>query len=142
MNYYSPATRYRESSVNTASPMKMVVLLYEAAIRHLKQSAEHIRNRNLEGKRESLDRAMAIVQQLHSSLDMEKGGKIAAELDRLYTYITGRMLEGSAKLETGPLYEAVRLLTNLNSAWEQLAAGEAAKVPSPAAPPASGAIKA
>jgi flagellar protein FliS len=139
VSYPASASRYYESSVNTASPIQLVVMLYQGAIRQLKQAAEHIERRNLEGKRISIDKAMAIVQQLHGSLDMEKGGQIAADLDRLYAYVTTRILEGSASLNVRPIEEAASVLITLSSAWEQLSSSEA-----PASEPVRqlGAIKA
>jgi flagellar protein FliS len=110
--------------VTTASPVKLVAMLYDGAIRNLGQAVLHLRNRNLAGKRDAVDKALAIVHQLHGSLDMEKGGEIAVELDRLYAYVISRILEGSAKLDPRPLEEAARLLTTLNSAWEEVAAAE------------------
>lgn len=125
MSYPATASRYYESSVNTASPIQLVVLLYQGAIRQLKQAAEHIECRNLEGKRVAIDKAMAIVQQLHGSLDMEKGGQIATDLDRLYTYVTSRILEGSTTLDVRSIEEAARILITLSSAWEQLSSSDA-----------------
>ena len=128
------AGRYFESSVNTSSPTKLVVLLYEGAIRFIRQAVTDIEEKNYQGKRVSVDRAMAIVQQLHGSLDMVRGGAIAADLDRLYNYVTSRILEGSANLDTRPLSEAVRILTALNSAWTQIASRD---LPQDALQPAS-----
>ena len=115
------SNRYFETSVTTSSPEQLVVLLYEAAIRHLKQAITNIEDKDLNGKRQSVDRAMAIVQHLQSTLDMERGGQISLELDRLYTYVVFRILDGSAKLTVGPLEEAVKLLSSLLEAWREVA---------------------
>jgi flagellar secretion chaperone FliS len=121
MNTYSnrPHT-YQEIAVSTASPAKLVVMLYEGSIRFLRQSVNAIQSKDLQRKRESIDRAVAIIHHLQGTLDMEKGRNVAADLDRLYTYITSRILEGSGKLEVAPLEEAIKLLTVLLSGWEGL----------------------
>jgi flagellar protein FliS len=124
-------TRYYESQVTTSSPEKLVVMLYEAAIRSLTQSISHVENGNPNGKRDSVDKALAIIQQLQTTLDMEKGGHIAAQLERLYGYITSRILDGSANLDKRPLEEAVRLLTTLHSAWATVASAEFRTTPEP-----------
>ena len=122
MNYGALGSRnYYETSVTTSSPEQLVVMLYEGAIRHLKQAATDIEKKDLQGKRQSVDRAMAIVQHLQGTLDMERGGQISVELDRIYTYVTSCILDGSIKLKTAPLEEAVKLLTTLLGSWIEVA---------------------
>lgn len=119
--YEYRSTAYRDVAVQTSSPTKLVIMLYEGSIRFLRESIAAIETKDLERKRQSVDRAVAIVQHLHDTLDMERGQEVAANLDRLYTYITGRILDGSSKLQTAPLEEAIKLLNTLLTAWEELA---------------------
>ena len=122
--YNNRSNVYREVAVQTASPTKLVAMLYEGAIRFLRESAEAIESRDLDRKRQSIDRAMAIVQHLHDTLDMARGREVAGSLDRLYSYISMRILEGSTKLETAPLEEAIKLLKVLHAGWEEVAKQE------------------
>ena len=115
---------YKEISINTASPAKLVVMLYEGAIRFLRQAETHIGNKDFAQKSHSVDRAVAIIQHLQGTLDLDKGGKVAFDLDRLYTYITSRIFEGSAKLDLKAFEEAIQLLTTLLSGWEEIARKE------------------
>jgi flagellar protein FliS len=85
--------RYLETSVITATPEQLVVMLYEGAIRYSKQAIVQIENRDLQGKRVSVDRALGIVQQLQTSLDMKRGGELAVDLRRLYQYIGSKILQ-------------------------------------------------
>lgn len=121
-NYGSSA--YKTISVNTASPTKLVVMLYQGAIRFLRQAQEDIRTRDFAQKSQSVDRAVAIIQHLQGTLDMDKGGKISLDLDRLYTYVSSRIFEGSAKLDLKAFEEAIQLLTTLLSGWEEIARKE------------------
>jgi flagellar secretion chaperone FliS len=122
--YNNRSNAYREVAVQTSSPAKLVVMLYEGAIQFLRESVTAIASKDLNRKRHSIDRAVAIVQHLQSTLDMDRGLEVAANLSRLYSYITTRILEGSAKLETGPLEEAIKLLDILLAGWEELAKKE------------------
>lgn len=115
---------YREVAVQTSSPSKLVVMLYEGAIRFLRESVVAIESRDLNVKRQSIDRAVAVVQHLQSTLDMDRGGEVAVDLARLYDYINSRILEGSSKLETAPLEEAIKLLKVLLVGWEEVAERE------------------
>jgi flagellar protein FliS len=107
-------------AVNTASPTKLVVMLYEGSIRFLRQSVTAIQKKDLAGKRQSIDRAVAVIQHLQGTLDMDKGRQVAADLDRLYSYIQSRIVEGSTKLQVAPIEEAIKLLTVLLSGWEEV----------------------
>jgi flagellar protein FliS len=118
--YNNRSNIYREVSVQTSSPTKLVIMLYEGAIRFLRESVAAIESKDLDRKRQSIDRAVAIVQHLHDTLDTDRGGPIAVDLDRLYSYITSRILEGSGKLETAPLKEAIKLLNVLLAGWEEI----------------------
>jgi flagellar protein FliS len=115
---------YRDVAVQTSSPTALVVMLYEGAIRFLQESVTAINSQDLPAKRQSIDRAVAVVQHLHDTLDMERGGEVAADLNRLYSYITTCVLNGSAKLETAPLEEAIKLLKVLLAGWEEVAGRE------------------
>lgn len=125
MNYYSNRPNaYQQVAVQTSSPAKLVVMLYEGAIRFLRQSVEAIQAKDLDRKRQSIDRAVAILQHLHETLDRDKGGQIAADLDRLYRYAISRVLDGSSKLDVAPLEEVTKLLTTLLSGWNEVVTKE------------------
>ena len=117
---YKRPNTYQEIAVQTSSPTKLVVMLYEGAIRFLRQSITAIQSKDLDQKRHSVDRAVAVIQHLQGTLDMDRGGAVAAELDKLYTYINSKIIEGSSKLQTAPIEEAIKLLTVLLSGWEEV----------------------
>lgn len=121
--YYSNnrSNVYQQTSVNTSSPTQLVVMLYEGAIRFVRQSIEDANRKDFAAKSQSVDRAVAIIQHLQGTLDMEKGGAISVELDKLYTYMTSRIFEGSAKLDVAILEEVIQLLTTLLSGWQEIA---------------------
>ena len=115
-------TRARCSLV-TSGP-KLVVMLYEGAIRFLSRAADDIRNRDLVSKAQSVNRAMAIIQHLQLTLDSQKSRDMAQELDRIYSYTISRVLEGSTKLNVSAIEEAINVLSNLLPAWEEIAKRE------------------
>lgn len=117
----SPSNVYQQMEVASANSLKLVVLLYEGAIRFLAEAKRSIESRDLSGKAQAIDRTFAILGELQSTLKVEEGGEIAATLDRLYVYMMERVLEASLKLEVAPLDEVIKLLRVLNSAWTELA---------------------
>jgi flagellar protein FliS len=124
---------YKETSVVTASPTKLVVMLYEGAIRFMTRAAKDIRERDLVSKSESTSRALAIVQHLRLTLDIDKGQQVARELDSLYAYVISKILEGSIKLDALAIDEAIKVLSNLLPAWEEIAKKDQEQYVPPAA---------
>jgi flagellar protein FliS len=115
---------YKEISIQTASPTKLVVMLYQGALRFLRDALDDIQRQDYVRKRQSIDRAAAIIHYLQATLDTEKGKDIAHELNRLYTYMTMRVYEGSSRLDCAPIEEVIKLLETLLSGWEQIAVND------------------
>ena len=108
------------NSLNQTTPEELVLLLYDGAIQALNRAVDEIEQGDLPGKRQSINRAIAIVQHLQSTLDVRHGSEIARGLDSLYNHVLSRILKGSTQLQVEPLREAAGLLTNLFASWELL----------------------
>lgn len=117
----NPYSQYKQMQVATTDPVRLIVMLYDGAIRSLKSGIEKTEQKDFEGKGRDLMRAYDIVFELLTVLDYEKGGEIAANLAALYNYILKRILEANAKMDTEIMQEAIRHLETLNDAWRTLA---------------------
>ncbi len=121
MNAYASASRgYRESSVLTASPGRLVVMLYDGAHRFLVQAAAALRAGDMPRAGDRMGRAEAIVDQLLSTLDMS-AGEVAERLEALYVFSKRTLLE--ARLEKSPekVEQVDAILTDLREAWAEIA---------------------
>lgn len=125
---YNQAHRYREVEIKTATPTEIVVLLYDAAIAGLQKAQEHLAARDIASRVRCLNRVISILTELQASLNFEAGGEIAPSLERLYRYMKNRIFQANLRQEAAPLKELVRLLSNLRSAWAEVAQAEARKV--------------
>jgi flagellar secretion chaperone FliS len=122
------AQAYIQTQIQSRSPLELVVMLYDGALRFLQQTTDAMQRGDLVAKRDSLSRAMAIVAELHGMLDLEQGGEVAASLDSLYTYMMERLTAANLKRDPAPVAEVMRLMTGLRDAWSQVA-----QAPPPAA---------
>jgi flagellar secretion chaperone FliS len=84
---------YRRTEAQSATPMQLVVMLYDGALRFLTEAKGAQAVGELPRRSHALRKADAIVAECHSRLDLERGGELAAELDRLYSYISARLLD-------------------------------------------------
>lgn len=113
---------YRETAVMTASPIQLVVMLYDGANRFLKQAiAAHEHDQPLKASA-PLGRAQAIVEELFATLDVERGGDIASRLGGIYVFCLSEMADARMEAKPDRLHEVVRLLSELRDSWSQVAA--------------------
>ncbi len=92
-------------------------MLYDGALRFAAEAREAMVRRDIRKRAEAISRTMAIVSELHSTLDMDAGGQVAAELDRLYGFVRDRLLDATVRQDLLALDEAVNVLQTLRDGW-------------------------
>jgi flagellar secretion chaperone FliS len=120
------AQTYIQTQVNSRSPLELVVMLYEGLIRFTTEARGAIERRDLAAKRTAMSRALAVLSELQSTLNMNDGGDLARSLDGLYSYMNARMLDASMQNDVAPLDETLKLAGTLREAWIEIAARDAA----------------
>ena len=116
------ALAYRTVDAQSRSPIELVVMLYDGAIRFLGDAREAHERNDHRGRATGVSKAMAIVGELRSTLNVEEGSNLALELDRLYDYMFGRLLEVTTKRDLSGLEEVQRLLITVREGWVQVSA--------------------
>ena len=124
MNPYASPQAYRESTVLTASPEQLVVMLYDGAGRFLRQAEAALGEGAVEHAHDRMNRGEAIVDELLATLDMDQG-QIAERLQAIYVYCKRCLIEARLERDASKVRLVVRLLTELREAWAQVAAGVA-----------------
>jgi flagellar protein FliS len=119
--YNKGAQAYLQTQVQSRTPVELVVMLYDGAIKFLGQARDAMAARDMKARRDAMSRGLAIVQELQNMLNMEAGGEVAERLDALYTYILGRCYEANQQRDPAGLDEAIKLLTPLRDAWADVA---------------------
>ena len=114
-------TTYRQTQVQSRTPLELVVMLYDGALTFLHQAREAIERGDIAARRDASSRAIAIISELQSTLNMEQGGEIAQRLDDLYVYVNGRIIAAAAENGVGPIDDATRVLTVLRESWVAIA---------------------
>lgn len=126
---------YRQTEAQASSPLELVVMLYDGILRFTAEARQAIERGDIVARRTAVDRALAIIIHLQSTLDLEQGGALAAELHRLYDYVSTRLIDASMQNATGPLDDARKVLQSLREGWQ--GAARASK-PAPAVMPGAG----
>ena len=116
------AQNYFRTQVESASPMELVVMLYDGAIRFLQEARDANERKDPWARARSASKAIAIVDHLQNTLNVEEGQAVARELDRIYDYMMTRLLDVTIKRDPSGLEEVQRLLTTVREGWAQASA--------------------
>ena len=112
---------YKINQISTASSEKLVIMLYEGAIRFLNIAMEkNTGPENYDIVNTNIIRTQDIIAELMLSLDQKKGGKLASNLMSLYIYFKKRLLEANVKKDNKIIQEIINHLENLKSSWKQI----------------------
>jgi flagellar protein FliS len=112
---------YRKVEAQSRSPLELVVMLYDGALASLTEARSAAAHGDARRQSVAVSKALAIVCSLQETLNLSEGGSVAAELDRLYTYASRRLLDVTVKKDVAALVEVHKLLTCLRSAWHEIA---------------------
>ncbi len=109
-----------ESETGFANPHRLVQMLMEGALDKVATAKGCIERNDLGGKSRQISWAMSIISGLRTSLDMEAGGPIAANLDDLYEYMTRRLIDASTQNDPAALDEVSSLMLEIKGAWDAM----------------------
>jgi flagellar protein FliS len=120
----NPYSQYKQTEINTANQGKLIVMLYDGAIRFLNTALENLPTKKYDIVNNNIIRAQDIITELMLSLNVEAGGQIAQNLFSLYVYFKKRLIESNIKKEPDGINEVLKHLKELRSAWDQIASKE------------------
>ena len=127
MGYQNAYTAYQKNNVSTASQGRLVVLLYEGAIKNLNgalklfNADDKIEAKDMEQFGIFIQKTQAIITELQVSLDMEKGGEIAKNLMSLYVYFNEQLMSVIISHEKSKVQEVLKMVSDLAESWRTIA---------------------
>ncbi len=113
--------KYQLQQIMTASPARLVAMLYDKAISCLNDAIRAIEAGDIEARWKANTRAREVITHLLSTLDMEKGADIAKNLSQLYRFMLKHLLDVDIKNNPVPAREVIRLLEPLRKSWHIIA---------------------
>lgn len=114
------AKAYLKTQVNTVSPGKLLILLYDAAIKFLNQSKEKMVEKDYAAKGILISKAIDVISELDESLNAQKGGQIAENLHGLYFYCNTRLLQANMSMDPKIIDEVLNILESIKSAFLEI----------------------
>ena len=123
--YGKMLAQYQRTKVETAGKLELVIMCYEKTLQALHEAKAFIEAKEYEKKAHKLQLALDIIHGLQTSLNFEKGGQIAKNLDSIYSYVTRRLLQGDTQKDISVYDECIHLLSELKEAWDKIGNGQA-----------------
>jgi flagellar secretion chaperone FliS len=115
--YARISREYQKNAVNGASPLQLVIMLYDGALKYLDAAmAQGERDK----QNSNLQKAQKIVMELMACLDMKGGGEIAKNLLSLYSYVLNELVMANLNDDPDAIDRSKVVLTNLRESWRQI----------------------
>lgn len=109
-----------QTGVTEATPHRLIQMLLDGALGKIAQAKGAMLRKQIAEKGNNITSACSIVLGLRSSLDLEAGGDLAANLDRLYDYMCRRLMDAHVQNDAAALDEVTSLLREIKSGWDAL----------------------
>jgi flagellar protein FliS len=115
-----PSDIYQRTAIETAEPLNLIVLCYDAAICDLKEARELHERREMNEAYRKIRHAQDIITELLVGLDYERGGNIAVNLNRLYNFILRQLIGVNSREDTSTYGHLIKILSELKDGWETI----------------------
>lgn len=109
---------YQRTQVESANPAKLILMLYDGAIRYLYRAVGLLGSGDREGFSTDVVRAQKIVTELMAALDPSKNPEIVGNLERIYEYMVRQLAFALVRADATPATEVIKLLENLREGWQ------------------------
>ena len=120
-NATAAAARYRGIQVKTCSPIQLLVMMYDGAIRFTFEAETAMSQNDRARAGERIGRAHAVIEELAATLEPEKAPELAENLLAIYAFAMRRLIEANLQQDRAKLNEVVAALTPLREAYATLA---------------------
>ena len=108
------------ATVETASPHKLISMLLDGSLGAMAKAKGAIERNSIEERTRHLNKASEIVVGLRGSLDLEKGGELAANLDALYDYMLRTIMQANSQNSSAKVQEVMDLMLSIKQGWSEM----------------------
>ena len=122
MANYNQLNAYKETSIKTASSSKIVLMLYDEALKQMDLAVDQMENepKNFDSINAAIIKSQEVITELMVSLDFDKGGEIAKNLFSLYMYFNKELMDANVKKNPQPVKNVRRMVLELREAWAEI----------------------
>ena len=118
---------YLRHEVDGASQGKLIVMLYDAAIRFMRSAKKDIADKKVEEAHNNIIRAENILYELMSTLNTDEGGELAQNLLQLYDFMIWELVEANTTKRVDKIENVLKVITPIRAAWKEVVVRELAE---------------
>ncbi len=111
---------YQDNAVSTQSRGRLIVMLYDGAIKFMRLAIMEMEKENYEAKGRYINKAIDIINELNAVLDQDSGGEIAGNLRKLYLFMINHLSQANIKCDPQLVREVIKLMEELNRSWKAI----------------------
>lgn len=108
---------YQESAIRGATPIELVVVLYDSAIEDMRRALAAMQQNDIETRCRQMAHALIVLQQLQGTLDFERGGDAARQFEQFYSLVRAKLLEAQIRNSPETLREQLRYFSEVRDCW-------------------------
>jgi flagellar protein FliS len=110
---------YQESAVRGATPLELVVLLYDSAIEDMRRALSAMLKGDIETRSAQVGHALMVLQQLQGTLDFERGGEAARQLEQFYSVVRAKLLEAQIRGSGDLMQQQISSMSEVRDCWRE-----------------------
>lgn len=111
---------YQQNQILTASPKKLVSLLFEGSIKNLSLAKIYLDKKDYEQVNKVLQKHQDIILELQGTLNFEQGGEVARNLDMMYTYLYEQAMLANVQKNVTIIDDSVKIVKELLESWNAM----------------------
>jgi len=108
---------YRENAVRGATPLELVVILFDAALDDMRRALSAMQASDFEQRATAIRHAMLVLQQLQGTLDFEKGGQVARQFEQFYNLVRAKLLESQLRNSPEMMQQQIHFMAEVRDCW-------------------------
>jgi flagellar protein FliS len=114
-----PRQVYQESAARGATPIELVILLYDSAIDDMRRALTAMQQSEIEKRSAQIAHALIVLQQLQGTLDFERGGSAARQFEQFYNLVRAKLLEAQIRGSSELMRQQIACMSEVRDSWAQ-----------------------
>ncbi len=111
--------QYQTSNITTATPEKLMILLFDGALQFLQKAKIAIAENNIKDRSENIEGARKIIRELMRTIDLENGNNVAKQLFRLYNKMAMNLIKANVQRDSSKIDEVIQDITNIRWGFQK-----------------------
>jgi len=108
---------YQDTAVRGATPIELVIVLYDAAIEDMRRAMTAMQASDVEARTHQVSHALMVLQQLQGTLDFERGGSAARQFEQFYNLVRAKLLEAQMRGSPDLMQQQIRYMSEVRDCW-------------------------